>query len=103
MLFYFLISIVFIAELIIAFTIIIGLLNFDKSINLYNSFIEQAKPDIKDIMLSCRKLSEQLIKLAPIAVNKIKAFITNLILGQLKSALGALTFWMVKKEVEKHV
>ena len=99
----YLISIVFIAELIITFTIIISLYKFDKNINKFNSFLNEVKPDIKDIMQTLKNLSEQLITLAPFVVSKIKSIVTDMIIGQLKNTLGAITFWLVKKEVEKHI
>lgn len=103
MLFYFLISIVFIAEIVITVAIILHLLKLDKSLIKYNSFIKELKPDIKDIMQTAKKISEQLVELAPIIVNSIKSTITNIIMSQIKNILAGLTFWIVKKEVEKHV
>ena len=103
MLFYFLISIVFMAELIIAISLIICLFKLSAKFSEYNSFLDQAKPSIKELMITVRKISEQLTELAPMFVKQIKSIISNIIMGQIKSTLGALTFWLVKKEVEKHV
>ena len=103
MIFYFLISIVFIAEIIIACTIIFYLVKFDKIFLKYNSLLDDTKPIIKDIMETYRNLSEEFLKLAPVAVSKMKVLISGMIMGQLKNAIGAFTFWLVKKEVEKHV
>ena len=103
MIFYFLISIVFIAEIIIALAILLNLYKFDKTINEYNSLAEELKPLINDMLETTRKISEKLLEAAPKIVNKIKASVTDIIMGQLKGMLGALTFWLVKKEVEKHV
>ena len=103
MLFYFLISIVFAAEVIIALTLIISLLKADKIILKYNKIIEEIKPQLKEVMVLTRKISGQLIELAPIFVNRIKSLLIDILVGQAKSLLGALTFWLVKKEVEKHV
>ena len=103
MIFKILISIVFIAELIIASSLLIFLIKFDKKINEYNDFIDDVKPSIKGLMILIRKISKQLIEFAPIIVNNLKSFILNLFIGQIKSALGALTFWLVKKEVERHI
>ena len=103
MLFYFLISIVFIAEIIITFAIVLHLIKLDNIFIEFNNFAQETKPDIKDIMQEAKKLSEQLVKLAPAFTEKIKSIITNTIMSQLKSVLGGLTFWLVKKEVEKHV
>ena len=103
MLFYFLISIVFVAEIIIALAIILGLFKFDKKLVEYNNFVDEIKPLVKDIMETTRKLSEEFSKLAPKIADKIKSFALNFVKDQLKSLVGALTFWLVKVEVEKHV
>ena len=103
MLFYFLISIVFIAELIITFAIIFNIAKIDKMLVEYNKFVDEVKPLVKDIMETMRKLSEEFSKLAPKLVDMIKNAAFDIVRGQLKSLIGALTFWLVKKEVEKHV
>ena len=103
MLFYFLISIVFIAELIITFAIILHLIKLDKVINKYNLFIEDARPLIKEMLQTTRQISEEYLKLTPKIVVKIKLFALNFVKDQLKSLVGALVFWLVKTEVEKHV
>ena len=103
MVFYFLVSIVFIAEVIIGLTVFIYLLKADKMILKYNDIVDETKPSIKSLMIVVRKISKQLIELAPMVANQIKAFLVDLLIGQLKSLLGTLTFILVKKEVEKHV
>lgn len=103
MLFYFLTTIVFIAELIIAFAIVLNLLKFDKTLMKYNFFLDETKPLIKDMVQTTRKLSEECLKLAPKFVEKIKLFALNMLKKQLTSLVGGITFWLVKKEVEKHV
>ena len=103
MIFYFLISIVFIAEIIIAIFLLTNLYKLDKNINEYNSLLNNLKPSIKEILNTYEDLSKELLKLAPIIMNKVKDIIKDFAMGQLKSFIGALTFWLVKKEVEKHV
>ena len=103
MVFYFLISIVFIAEVIIALFVITSLVKLDKILNSANIFLEEVKPKIKDIMQIVRKLSEQMIELAPIVRGKIKSVINKMVIDQLKSLLTGLTFWLVKTEVEKRI
>ncbi len=103
MVFYFLISIVFIAEVIIALFVITNLVKLDKILNSANIFLEEVKPKIKDIMQIVRKLSEQMIELAPIVRGKIKSVINKMVIDQLKSLLAGLTFWIVKTEVEKRI
>lgn len=103
MVFYFLIGIVFIAEIIIAAAIVINLIKIDKVFYLYNQLLEEIKPEIKDILSIARKISEQVLELAPIIVEKIKSVFINIIKDQLKSVLAGLTFFAVKKEVEKRI
>jgi hypothetical protein len=103
MVFYFLISIVFIAEVIIALFVITSLVKLDKILNSANIFFDEVKPKIKDIMQIVRKLSEQMIELAPIVRGKIKSVINKMVVDQLKSLLTGLTFWLVKTEVEKRI
>jgi len=103
MLFNFFIFLVFIAEIIITITIISFLLKLDKSLIEYNNFVEEIKPNVKDIMQTIRKISVQFVELATISVKNIKLTVKNILISQLKNVLGGLTFYLVKKEVEKHV
>ena len=103
MVFYFLISIVFIAELIIGLTLLVYLFKADKMVLKYNELVEETRPSIKEVMILVRKISKQLVELAPMITTKIKSLLIDILMGQLKSMLGALTFYLVKKEVEKHV
>ena len=75
----------------------------DKEVLKYNAIIEEVKPSIKEVMILARKISGQLVELTPTIATKLKSIAVDIIMGQLKSALGAITFWLVKKEVEKHV
>ncbi len=102
MVFSFLIFIVFIAEIVITSAIILHLCKIDKNLIKYNLLISDVQPALKDIMITSRKLSEQLLELAPIIVNSVKSAVMNLITNQLKNFAGALTFLLVKKEIEKH-
>lgn len=101
MVFYILISIVFLAEIIITATVLIHLIKLDKSISEWSDFIEDINPQISEIMKTYRKISEKLLELAPKLINKIKDFGIKLCVEQLKTMLTGLTFWAVKKEVEK--
>ena len=103
MVFYILTSIVFIAELIIAAAILIYLFKADKLLREYNSLIKELNPKISDLMKTITKISEQIAELSPVIAENIRSFFVNLLIGQLKSILGGLTFWLVKREVEKHI
>lgn len=86
-----LISIVFIAELIIAITIIQNLHRIDKSILTINEELNASKTSIKDICELSRKISVQLVIISQDFVNKTKENSEELLLKQLlKSLLGLL-------------
>ena len=103
MVFNFLITIVFIAEIIIAVSLAVSLIKFDKKLIAYNEFLEEAKPSIKSLMILIRKISGQILEFAPLIVKQVKTSLVNAFMGQIKSLAGGITFWLVKKEVEKHV
>ena len=103
MVFYILISIVFIAEIIIALTVILNLIKVDKFCNDMNNLLTEINPKIKDICQISRKISEQMLEFSPIIAENIKTFFINLLKDQLKSMLAGLTFWVVKNEVSKRV
>ena len=103
MLFYFLISIVFIAEVIISLALIIVLVKADKIILKYNEITDEIRPSVKSVMILVRKISKQFVELAPMLSEQIKKILVDFLISQFKSMLGAVTFWLVKKEVEKHV
>ena len=65
-------TIVFIAELIIAYTIISKLVQFDKMILETNAFVVEANPKIKEITRLVRKISDQIAELVPMYVEKLK-------------------------------
>ena len=50
-----------------------------------------------------RQLSEEFLKITPKIADKIKLFAISFAKDQLKNLVGALVFWLVKTEVEKHV
>ncbi len=58
--------IVFISQLIIAFTLIFWLFKFDKFIQEKNLYLEKSMTKISDIAKLVRGISEQLAELTPI-------------------------------------
>ena len=72
MIYTFLISIVFIAELIIAITLFSSLLQLDKRILNINSYTIQLSDKIKDIAELIKKISEQWVILSEEFVKNIK-------------------------------
>ena len=97
-----LISIVFIAELIITITIIQNLLRLDKAILEFNNTITEIRPGIKDVSELSRKISEQWQILAEDFVEKTKRNSEDIMLKHLSKILMSililnLNFKIVKK------
>lgn len=98
MLFTFLITIVFIAELIIAFSIIINLVKFDKFINGLNETVQSLKPLFQDIFVLVRKISLQFVELSRRFVCGIEVGRDEIIIKQIaKFILGILFFNRLRK------
>ena len=97
-----LISIVFIAELIITITIIQNLLRLDKAVLEFNNTITEIQPGIKDVSELARKISEQWQILAEDFVEKTKRNSEDIMLKHLSKILMSililnLNFKIVKK------
>ena len=101
MLFFILISIVFIAELIVAFAIIFNIIKADKNVNETNSFLKEANPKIDELVKICTKISEQLAELSPKYVKKTKDWIADIIISQAKSFLIGFLIVLLKKQIKK--
>lgn len=98
MLYYVLISVVILAEIIIAVELFLILIKVNKKLINANIFFDEAKPKIKDIARVSCKISEQLAELAPFWVRKFKMFILKIVLNNLKSMLmGFLIFGLRQK------
>ena len=95
--------IVFLAEVIIAVTILLNLMKWDKVFNESDKFFEEIKPKVKEIAGLCRKLSEQLVELAPIWVDNTKEKLIKLALCQSKNILAGILACIISKQVEKFV
>lgn len=94
MIFTFLITIVFIAELIIAVTIVLNLKRFGNIIEDVNSTIISLNPSIKEVCILSRKISEQMLELTKKIVKKQEDILLQNIARVL---LGALFFRKFKK------
>ena len=90
MLYTFLISIVFIAEVIIGLTLIIYLLKFDKAVLALNETVSEIKPGIREISVLSKNISEQLVELANRFVKRIKYEQEEMILRGLSKLLISL-------------
>ena len=97
-----LISIVFIAELIITITIIQNLLRLDKAVLEFNDTVTEIQPGFKDVSELVRKISEQWQILAEDFVEKVKRNSEDAMLKHLSKILMSilivnLNFKIVKK------
>ena len=101
MVYYILISIVFIAELIVAGTIISHLMNWSKTFREYSNFLNEEKADIKSIMETSRKISEQLTELAPMCVENVKKILLEIALKNIKNVLVGILIWKAKQHVRQ--
>ena len=99
MVFVILISIVFIAELIIAFSIIINLVKLDKNINEAAVFIDDFNPRLKEVLELMSKISDQVAELVPIWVENLKKERDKIILNQTKSLISGILFWGINIKV----
>ena len=100
MIFTFLITIVFIAEIIIAISVILNLLRLDKAVLNLSETIDVINPEVKEICTLGRKISFQLKELSQRFTQKVKdereKFLTDKLVSVL---LGALVWKMnIKKK-----
>lgn len=96
-------TIVFIAELIIAYTIISKLVQFDKMILENNAFVVEANPKIKEITRLVRKISDQIAELVPMYVEKLKELRNKIMLKKLESLIALTLFWSINIKVLKKI
>ena len=101
MIFYFLITVVFISEVIIAVTIITHLYKWHMLITEANDFVTEAKPKIKSISEIGCKISEQLLELAPTCVSKVKLFVTELLFDNIVNIISGLLFLKAGSTIRK--
>lgn len=85
-----LISVVFVAELIITFAIIQNLIKLDKLILSFDETLNSTKSGLKDISVLMRKISEQWIVLATDFIENIKEGSEELFLQKFSKALVTL-------------
>ena len=102
MIYTFLISVVFIAEIIIAIAIVNFLLRIDKEILAIDSNLAEMKPSISEISGLVRKISEQIQVLSEDYVEKIKNDSEEFLLRRLSKFLMGflvlnLNFKIVKR------
>ncbi len=98
-----LISIVFIAELIILTAAITSLLRVDKIIISLNETVDEAKPKIKDVSELTRKISEQIVELSEDFVGQIKAKQEDTLIKHLNKILIAVLLWKLNSKTIKRI
>lgn len=103
MIFLFFISIVFIAELIIAFTVFNSLFKLDIKINKFNETLINKRADIKDITALAKEISEQLKELSKEFVDNFNEKKEEIILNLVKSLMSTILFWSINIKVVKRL
>ena len=98
MIYTFLITIVFIAEIIIAFALIKTLITIDKKICNLDETITLAKPSVTDIADLMRKISEQVKELTSENIEKFKNYQEEVALRTLSKMLIAIV--LVKANIK---
>lgn len=101
MVFYFLILIVFIAELIVFAAIMFQLAKFNRFCIKTNEFLNEAKPKIEDIFKLAHGISDQIYELIPIWLQNIKNAGNKLIQKQVESLISGLLFWGINIKILK--
>ncbi len=99
MVFVILISIVFVAELIIAFSVITNLIKFDKRIKRAAQFLEEAEPRLKELLVVVQKISAQILELIPVWLATLRQERDKIILNQAKSLISTILFWSINIKV----
>ena len=98
MVYTFLISVVFIAEVIIAITVFQALSKLDKAVLELNETVTMAKPGIKDISELVRKISEQYKEFAENFAQKVTRNSEEIILYRLfKLTIG---YFLIKSNIK---
>ena len=96
-------AIVFVSQVIIAFTIIFHLIKMDKEIKYWNNFLTEAKPKIKDIMVLAREISVQMTELAPAFVEKLITIRNNIIRSRIETLISMILFWSLNFKIAKKI
>ena len=101
MIFKFFIFMVFIAEIIIMLACLSNLINFDNKINAFNKIICKNQSKIKEIMVLIKGISEQILELSPIWVEKIKTIRNSIFEKQVNSIISNILFWYINIKMAK--
>ena len=103
MIFIFFTTIVFLAELVLVFTLIFNLIKLDIYINKTNEILTATKPKIQEVMSLVSGISEQVRELVPIWVEKLYDLRNRIIRKQLESLMSTILFWGINFKVVKHL
>lgn len=103
MIFKFLISIVFIAELIIAFAVFNKLYKINKDIIFLNNFLENSKNDLREILILTKKISAQIFTLSRNYVNKFREQNEINLLNKINNIVLSLLLWKLNHKIIKKI
>lgn len=98
MLYTFLISIVFIAELIILFAIITNLVKLDRCLVELNKTVDEIKPEIYNVLDLIQKISGQLVELAQDFTEDIRVKQEEMALRSLNKLLLTILLWKINSK-----
>ena len=93
MIFTFLITIVFIAELIITLAVMMALLRLDKKVLEADSTLDLLKPELKEVCKLVKNISSQVRELSIRFVEKVKEHNDNLWTAQFVKLLSGILLW----------
>ena len=103
MVYTFLISVVFIAELIIMVAILQNLIKLDKSILDLNDTLTTTKPGIKDVSMLLRKISEQWVILSQDFVDRARENGEEILIKQISKLLMGILVLNLNFKIVKRI
>lgn len=103
MVYTFLISVVFIAELIIMVAILQNLVKLDKSILDLNDTLTTTKPGIKDVSMLLRKISEQWVILSQDFVDRARENGEEILIKQISKLLMGILVLNLNFKIVKRI
>lgn len=95
--------VVFIAEVIIAYTLVKKLFELDKLILQTDSLITEAKPGIKDVTTLIRKISAQCVELSNDFVEKIRKQRDESVVSQLNKIIITIILLRLNSKIIRKI
>ena len=80
-----------------------NLIKFDAYINKTNELLVEAKPKIEEVMKLVHGISEQILELTPIWVEKFRKVRNELVRKQLESLMSSVLIWCINLKAIKYI